>query len=274
MAAHAGPCGFDLRSLTMMIADARDDDPGPVLPWSLLDALNRLIPVEETSICELDIVNRHRVIQQSVVHDDPRNLVHGDPDAWENTLFWRHYGSFWAGELPSPAGQVRCWSDRYPGDRLAEQPLYRELFRPNGMRHFLGVGLPAPAGHERNLLFWRNTDPDFTDRDKDLLALLRPHIAEIHADAVRRRRGVLTAREWQVLELAAQGYGNSQIAALLFTSVGTVRKHLEHIFDKTGARTRGAAVARLLPELSRSPVATTSGRIVSTRNLRADAEDR
>lgn len=244
-----------------MLADARDDDPGPVLPWSLLDALVGLIPVEETSICELDVVNRHRVIQQSVVHDDPRSLVLGDPDTREQTPFWRHYASFWEGELPSPAGRVRCWSDRYPGRLLAQQPLYRDFFRPAGMRHFLAVGLPAPAGHERNLMFWRATDPDFTDRDKDLLALLRPHLAEIHADAVRRRRGTLTSREWEVLELAAQGHGNREISALLFTSVGTVRKHLEHIFDKTGARTRGAAVARLLPELSRAPVAVTSGRI-------------
>jgi DNA-binding CsgD family transcriptional regulator len=29
--------------------------------------------------------------------------------------------------------------------------------------------------------------------------------------------------------------------------VGTVRKHLEHIFDRVGVRSRTAAVARLLP---------------------------
>jgi hypothetical protein len=29
--------------------------------------------------------------------------------------------------------------------------------------------------------------------------------------------------------------------------VGTVRKHLEHIFDHTGARTRSAAVAKMMP---------------------------
>lgn len=50
-----------------------------------------------------------------------------------------------------------------------------------------------------------------------------------------------------MLELAAQGDGNAEIATQLFTSVSTVRKHLEHIYDKTGVRTRGAAVARLLP---------------------------
>ena len=74
-------------------------------------------------------------------------------------------------------------------------------------------------------------------------------MAEIYAGAVRRRRGVLTPREWEVLDLAAQGLSNADIATQLVTSVGTVRKHMEHIFDRTGARTRGAAVARMLPEL-------------------------
>jgi len=52
-----------------------------------------------------------------------------------------------------------------------------------------------------------------------------------------------------VLDLAAKGLSNADIAAQLVTSVSTVRKHMEHIFDRTGARTRGAAVARMLPEL-------------------------
>lgn len=81
--------------------------------------------------------------------------------------------------------------------------------------------------------------------------MLRPHLAEIYAGAARRRRGVLTPREWQVLELAAQGHGNTEIAAILVVSVSTVRKHMEHIFDRVGVRTRGAAVARLLPEIRR-----------------------
>jgi hypothetical protein len=52
-----------------------------------------------------------------------------------------------------------------------------------------------------------------------------------------------------VLDLAAKGLRNAEIAAQLVTSVSTVRKHMEHIFDRTGARTRGSAVARMLPEL-------------------------
>ena len=241
--------GFDLRALTTMIADANGDQPGPMLPWCLLDKLAELIPAEEVSICELDLVNQERELQQGVMEDESRCLERGESTPGEYKPFWRYYDSFWRGLPPSRAGQVRSWTDRYPGRLLAQQPLYREAFQPCGVKYLMSVGLPAPTGRERNLLFWRHAGPDFSDRDKDLLTLLRPHVAEISAGAVRRRRGVLTAREWEVLELAAEGLGNAEIAARLFTSVSTVRKHLEHIFDRTGVRTRGAAVARMLPEL-------------------------
>jgi DNA-binding NarL/FixJ family response regulator len=36
-------------------------------------------------------------------------------------------------------------------------------------------------------------------------------------------------------------------------AVGTVRKHREHIFDRTGVRTRSAAVAGMMPRLSAPP---------------------
>jgi DNA-binding CsgD family transcriptional regulator len=36
----------------------------------------------------------------------------------------------------------------------------------------------------------------------------------------------------------------------LFISVGTVRKHMEHIFDRTGVRSRALAAALVMPHLS------------------------
>jgi DNA-binding CsgD family transcriptional regulator len=249
MAIRATGRGLDLHALTSMIADANDDEPGPMLPWSLLDDLACLIPAEEVSICDLDLVNQERELQQDVLEDNPQYVAKGEPFPGALDIFWQDYPGHWTGFRPSAAGQVRRWTDRYPGRMLLRNNLYLEFFRPMGRRHFLSVGLPAPVGHERNLMFWRHTGRDFSDRDKDLLALLRPHVTEVYAGAVRRRRGILTPREWEVLELAAQGYGNADIAAMLFLSVSTVRKHMEHIFDRVGVRTRGAAVARLLPEL-------------------------
>jgi PAS domain S-box-containing protein len=53
----------------------------------------------------------------------------------------------------------------------------------------------------------------------------------------------LTAREAEVLELAADGRSTRDIAAVLVLSPGTVKTHLQNIYAKLGARDRVSAVA-------------------------------
>ena len=71
----------------------------------------------------------------------------------------------------------------------------------------------------------------------------------------RRREGPsgLTAREIDVLRLAARGLTNKDIAAILVLSPKTVANHIEHIYAKIGASTRAMAALfamkhGLLPE--------------------------
>lgn len=56
----------------------------------------------------------------------------------------------------------------------------------------------------------------------------------------------LTPREFEVLTWIAQGKTNSEIAAILTSSVGTVKKHVEHVFLKLGVETRTSAAAIVL----------------------------
>src|SRR5262249_38461644 len=53
----------------------------------------------------------------------------------------------------------------------------------------------------------------------------------------------LTARELEVLALAAEGLAQKQIAHKLSISSKTVGTHMSHIFEKLGAHSRGQAVA-------------------------------
>ena len=55
---------------------------------------------------------------------------------------------------------------------------------------------------------------------------------------VRSRGARLTAREWEVLELVADGRSNSEIAELLFISPKTASVHVTHILDKLGVNNR------------------------------------
>jgi DNA-binding NarL/FixJ family response regulator len=100
----------------------------------------------------------------------------------------------------------------------------------------------------------RGSGPPFTERDRQLAALARPHLQEIWLDAEQRRRGVprLSRREWDVLERAATGMTYGDIAAELFISVGTVRKHMEHVRERLGVHSVTAAAAVALPRTSRT----------------------
>jgi DNA-binding CsgD family transcriptional regulator len=141
-------------------------------------------------------------------------------------------------------------SDFLTGARLRGNPWYRDIMRPYGVEHELKFWLPAPAGASYTVrgffLVRGKRERDFDERDRALLALLRPHLAEIRERWERRRRPtLLTAREAEVLELVALGLTNGEIAARLVVSRTTVRTHLENIFAKLDVHTRTAAVARL-----------------------------
>ena len=56
----------------------------------------------------------------------------------------------------------------------------------------------------------------------------------------------LTERETEVLTWVAEGKSNSDVGIILGIRSATVKKHLEHIFQKIGVETRTAAVAFVL----------------------------
>jgi len=60
----------------------------------------------------------------------------------------------------------------------------------------------------------------------------------------RLRAFGLSAREAEVLAWVAHGRTNAGVASILGVSVLTIKKHLEHIFDKLGVETRTAATFR------------------------------
>jgi hypothetical protein len=70
------------------------------------------------------------------------------------------------------------------------------IYRPMGFEHDLMLTLPATSGSvpERGrtmrLFFFRGLGPDFSERDRALLALVRPHLYQACVDAERRRHPV------------------------------------------------------------------------------------
>jgi DNA-binding CsgD family transcriptional regulator len=106
--------------------------------------------------------------------------------------------------------------------------------------------LPPEGPVEHQVILFRVDGRDFSDREQLLLNLVRPHVAELFREQRRRRLTAgLTARQVQLVQLAAQGLTNRQIARRLDRSEGTVRTHMENIFQRLGVTSRAAAVARL-----------------------------
>ena len=82
--------------------------------------------------------------------------------------------------------------------------MYSEFYRPNGHEHELQLCLPDPAAGPSagpwrtvRLILLRGPGPDFSERDRALLVLLRPHLQQAYLDAERRRHPVprLTPRQ-------------------------------------------------------------------------------
>ena len=59
----------------------------------------------------------------------------------------------------------------------------------------------------------------------------------------------LTERQWEVLQLLAQGKTNREIAQTLVLSDRTVQRHIADIYDKIGARNRSEATAFAMSQL-------------------------
>jgi ATP/maltotriose-dependent transcriptional regulator MalT len=55
---------------------------------------------------------------------------------------------------------------------------------------------------------------------------------------------VLSPREREIMDHVRQGMRNAEIAASLNIAIGTVKRHLDHIYAKLGARSRTRAIAR------------------------------
>jgi len=241
----------DLRTLLAVVEEGRRDALTDGLPWATLDELTRMVPCDCVSFPEVDLAAGRCMFEQWLEPGD-RGIAFGNSTGPDPDGLWECVRTFQPciyAEHTRDFATVVQWSDFYSATALRNQPLYAEFYAQEGDVHGMHASLPALPGHFRKVTFWRWDGPEFSERERLLVQLLRPHLWELFLDSQRRLGRVpkLTAREWEVLRLASQGYGNGDIARELFISVGTVRKHLEHVFDRTGTRTRTAAAALMIP---------------------------
>ena len=240
----------DLRALLGIVTDDRADLPEAGLPVSLLSDLISVIRCDVTAFFGLDSDRQAYWFGQDVP----------DKDMSDAMGFWAHYWDCPFFSYPDRSGDLRSVtkiSDFYSARQWHSTGIYCDHLRAQEVEHELQLCLPARPGPHAGpgrtirLAFFRGHGRDFSERDRGLLELLRPHLHQAYLDAERRRHPAprLTLRQWELLRLVAAGHTNAQIARRLGVSEGTVRIHLQNIYARLHVSSRTAAVTRAFPDL-------------------------
>jgi DNA-binding CsgD family transcriptional regulator len=148
--------------------------------------------------------------------------------------------------------------------------LYQDFYRPAEVDYQLTFIVPHPHGGEIAVVLNRK-GRDFSVEERDLLQLLRPHVAQAAAISAMLSQPVpgsvgesgegplLTQRQTRILQLVAEGYGDRDVGRALGISTRTVHAHLQRIYRLLDVTSRTEALARLR-DRSVTPGITSAGR--------------
>jgi len=226
-------------------------------------ALVDFVPAEfaTLSVCELGTGHR-QVVGLPGITLSRADIASFDRHFFSHPLV-RYHG------LQRGSGVCRL-SDRLPLGEFRRSALYADHYRHIGIDRVIAMPLRSDGRVLVSFVLNRSRI-DFSDRERDRLELLRPHLAHLYRACAARpvppQRDPssptpaathdaleflprtpwterLTPREAEVLQWIACGKTDADVAALLGLSPRTVQKHLEHIYLKLGVETRTAAAMR------------------------------
>jgi DNA-binding CsgD family transcriptional regulator len=235
--------GQDLYALRGLLA-LKLDDPGPGLPWELMEHLRGLFHCDY-----LEFDRTESAVESLLFEQRLGEIREYDDKIPHEPHYWELYRSADACNYPDRTGDiahVTMLSDFVSDREWLASPIYID-YGHAGLVRSMSVYFPDGPQHLLRLMLWRGRGRDFDERDRLLLTLLRPHLAAAFRTAERRRQApaALTPRQLELLQYVAQGYTNTQIARRMRLSEGTVRTHLNHIYERLGVTSRTAAVTRM-----------------------------
>lgn len=136
--------------------------------------------------------------------------------------------------------------------------LYRDGgYRRLGFHHEMAVEVPGVRSQSLAVLSVVRARADFTDRDREVLNLIRPHLGRAWVSARRRSGGIspallrelfpiLTPREAEILYWIVEGKQNAEIAAILERRLTTIQEHVENLVAKLRAENRHQMTVHVL----------------------------
>ena len=235
----------DVRQMFAITRSYEQDDPPETLPTELLQDLRHLVPCDVVAVSGQDTPRWEFFADQTFPHFEVRAADVADLDRAYHEHYWTSPCSYpdRTGDLAAIRRQDDFLQDGLP---YRASGMYADHSRPLGVEHELMVCLPAGSPQRTLRLLARGAGSDFSERDIEVLTLLRPHLGAAYARAERHRQGgaALTARQREILQRVEAGDSNRQIARRLKVSEATVGKHLENIYQRLQVNSRTAAVAR------------------------------
>jgi DNA-binding CsgD family transcriptional regulator len=238
----------DLEAVLSFLEEAQMvDGPAPFTP-ELLDRLIEIVGCEYASFSEVDDLMQ---VERRYVASSTEPVMPVDDSWWESprTVELRRYWGSNGGKPVIVLADVLTRDQRTSAD-------FNFNFRDYGACDEIQVDLDPI--HPWFAVVNLGSEREFGPRERLMVHVLRPHLTGLYRSAeVRRRLDAITAafdpdatdrltrREGEVMLWVADGLSNAEIASVLVVEQSTVRKHLEHIYEKLGVRSRTAALAKI-----------------------------
>jgi DNA-binding CsgD family transcriptional regulator len=233
----------DLRQIVRFLHHAAEAPNGDAFACEILAELGELIPADVVEYFDMRLSDLFAYAYTVSRPEDQR------PDLLAAFEAYRSQNPLGAQHWTPDDGAVRLSGD-VPARHVRSLEWYHEYLAPNRIRDQLKLWL-ARTPDSAVCISLNRSDGVFSDRDAAVLDVLQPHLLALHraaleGDSTARAEPLLTRREAQVLSCLVSGRDNKAIAELLFISPGTVRKHLEHAYEKLGVRNRSEATTVLM----------------------------
>jgi DNA-binding CsgD family transcriptional regulator len=220
----------------------------------LLSALRAAVPCDYASLNQVgaDPAQNWSIVEPSLPEHSLEVFYHL---AHQNPLAERH--------LRTRDGRPYRLSDVVTQTTFHQTDLYRELYALIGVEYQISFALPS-AGEAILAIALSRRETDFSDEERELLTVARPHLVQVYRNALQhsavKQRSTarppqspgqtalrslgLTPAQADVLRLIATGHSTSDVAAALGISERTVQKHLERVYRTLGVSGSTGAIHR------------------------------
>ena len=245
----------DLRRVLAAVEILSRDLDYATLPRRVVDAVATVISVDFVSYNEVDTASGER---RFLLRPDPADF---EPGSFEYVAFVRRYGNHPV-VAQKVAASARDNTDLQKfASRLRFLGMVGNCCGQAELRLNMGVTLSSVRSRRVGVAMHRSLR-DFDDIDAACLDALRPHIVTAFRNSPRDRAptglssaagtvtATLTKRESEVLYWVSMGKTNGEVSEIIGAWPLTVKKHLEHIYDKLGVPNRTAAVRATVAQLA------------------------